>query len=171
MNSTRSACEYRALLLSVDASYTDPCLVHRGLPPAEEPVQSARVTLFARWLIINLAILIARTRLPQTSTRETRTQAQLPCSLLERTKMTPPMTNRMLVSFLAMQARPHSPVGEISPRSASLPSAATLSGTKPVRTGTAKSPLISCVYSFASFLFIYAQHWLGIALIPWRMLY
>ncbi len=158
-------------LLPFDGSYTDPYLVHPGLPPAEELVQSARATSFARWLIINLLILIARMRLPQISTRGTRTQAPRPCSLLERTRMTPPMMSRALVCFLAMQVRPHSPVGAISPRSASLPSAATLSGTKPLRTGTARTPLISCVYSCASFLFIFAQLWLGIALIPWRMLY
>lgn len=154
-------------LLSFDASYTDPYLVHPGLPPAEEPVQSARATSFARWLMINLAILIARTTPPRTSTRGTRTQAQRPCSLLERTGMTTPMMSRTLAFFLAMQVRPHSLVGAISPRSASLPSATTLSGIKPLRTGPARTSLISCVYSCASFLFIFAQPELGIALILW----
>lgn len=158
-------------LLSFDGSYTDPCLVHLGLPPAEEPVQSARATSFARWLIINLAILMTRMRLPQTATRRTRKQVQHPCSLLERTRMTPPMMSKTLVFFLAMQVRAHSPVGAISPRSASLPSAAILPGTKRLRTGTVRTPLISCVYSCGSSLFIFAQLCLGIALIPWRILY
>jgi hypothetical protein len=69
-----------------------------------------------------------------------------PFLLPELTKRMPPTTNRTWVFFLDTRAPPHSLVGETSPRSASLPLVAILSGTKPMLTGTANHTLDFFVY-------------------------
>jgi hypothetical protein len=86
--------------------------------------------------------------------------------------MMPLTTNRTWAFFLATRARPHSPAGETSLRSASPPLVAIQSGTKPVRTGTANHTLdFLCLFFFPLSLLILPSRLQGIGLISWRMLY
>lgn len=162
------------LFLPHDASYTDLCIVHHGLPPADEPVRSARAMSFARCLILNLISMI-RTILPTTFSPRTkstdRTQLLHQYSLPGLMKIMPPTMNRMWVFLLDTRAPPHRLAGETSPRSAFPPLVVILSGSKPVRTGTANHILDIFVYSFPSSLLISPSCRLGIALFPSPMLY
>lgn len=145
----RSACKYpQPCLISCPASYTDLYIVHHGLPPDDGPVRSARVTSFARCLLLILAITIMTTSLLSRTQTTDLIQPLHPFSLPESTKMISLMTNRTWVFFLVTRVPLHSPVGETSPRSASLPSAATQSGIKPMRTGTANNTLNFFYLSF-----------------------